>query len=219
MRRRPVPADRVLVTVLFTDIVGSTERAAAEGDARWRKLLDGHDDSFAASSRASVAARSRPRATASWPLRRPGAGGPVCAQATAEGVRRLGLRSAGRPHGRVRTPRGRPGRPRRAHGARVMGLAGPGEVLASSTVKDLVVGSGSSSRTAVSTSCAAPRAPGGCTPPPGSPGSVHRQAGDGPVAEGVHEAPVVLAHQARRRPSRSRPRGRRTRPAGRRSPR
>ena len=38
------PVDRVLATVLFTDIVGSTERAASEGDARWRQLLDRHDE-------------------------------------------------------------------------------------------------------------------------------------------------------------------------------
>ncbi len=41
--RAPVAPDRILATVLFTDIVGSTERAAAEGDERWRKILQGHD--------------------------------------------------------------------------------------------------------------------------------------------------------------------------------
>src|SRR5947208_9060911 len=40
--RTPVPVDRVLATVLFTDIVGSTEKAAALGDQRWRDLLDHH---------------------------------------------------------------------------------------------------------------------------------------------------------------------------------
>src|SRR5206468_12896279 len=39
----PVPVDRVLKTVLFTDIVDSTARAAAEGDRRWHDLLDRHD--------------------------------------------------------------------------------------------------------------------------------------------------------------------------------
>jgi class 3 adenylate cyclase len=38
-----VSSDRVLATVLFTDIVGSTERAAAEGDRRWRTLIESHD--------------------------------------------------------------------------------------------------------------------------------------------------------------------------------
>jgi hypothetical protein len=41
--RRPVEASRVLATVLFTDIVGSTERAGRLGDRRWRELLDVHD--------------------------------------------------------------------------------------------------------------------------------------------------------------------------------
>jgi pimeloyl-ACP methyl ester carboxylesterase len=41
--RGPVETNRVLATVLFTDIVGSTERAAAEGDERWARLIDGHD--------------------------------------------------------------------------------------------------------------------------------------------------------------------------------
>jgi class 3 adenylate cyclase len=40
--RAPVTVDRVLATVLFTDIVGSTEKAAALGDRRWRDLLDDH---------------------------------------------------------------------------------------------------------------------------------------------------------------------------------
>jgi class 3 adenylate cyclase len=44
VRSRAPTADRVLATVLFTDIVGSTERAAAEGDRRWRTLLDSHDN-------------------------------------------------------------------------------------------------------------------------------------------------------------------------------
>ena len=41
--RRPVVSDRVLATVLFTDIVGSTERAAELGDGAWRSLLERHD--------------------------------------------------------------------------------------------------------------------------------------------------------------------------------
>ena len=41
--RRAVEPDRVLSTVLFTDIVGSTEKAATLGDKAWREVLDGHD--------------------------------------------------------------------------------------------------------------------------------------------------------------------------------
>jgi class 3 adenylate cyclase len=43
-RQGAVPADRVLATVLFTDIVGSTEKAAELGDRRWRYLIDNHHD-------------------------------------------------------------------------------------------------------------------------------------------------------------------------------
>ncbi len=65
--RRPVVSDRVLATVLFTDIVGSTERAAELGDSAWRSLLERHDDVVrergGAASRAvrEVARRRRPR--------------------------------------------------------------------------------------------------------------------------------------------------------------
>ncbi len=58
----PVP-DSVLTTVLFTDIVGSTERAAELGDRAWRDLLERHHASCGASSPASAAGSSTPRAT------------------------------------------------------------------------------------------------------------------------------------------------------------
>ena len=44
IRRPPIDADRVLATVLFTDIVGSTEKLAELGDARWKELLTEHDE-------------------------------------------------------------------------------------------------------------------------------------------------------------------------------
>ena len=52
--RRPVVSDRVLATVLFTDIVGSTERAAELGDGAWRSLLERHDRSCARRSSATA---------------------------------------------------------------------------------------------------------------------------------------------------------------------
>ena len=55
--------DRVLKTILFTDIVGSTERAVRMGDRRWRELLDTHDSTCVASSSASTAKRCRRWAT------------------------------------------------------------------------------------------------------------------------------------------------------------
>ncbi len=142
-QRRPAPVDRVLTTVLFTDIVGSTQRAAAEGDAGWRKLLDGHDDLL----------RRQLTRYGGREVKTTGDGflaafdGPAravtCAQAAAEGVRRLGLEIRAGVHTGECERRGDDLGGLAVHiGSRVMGLAGPGEVLVSSTVKDLVVGSG-----------------------------------------------------------------------------
>jgi pimeloyl-ACP methyl ester carboxylesterase len=65
--RLPVEVDRVLTTVLFTDIVGSTERAASIGDHRWRSLLDAQDRSVREQLRRFRGKRSRPPVTGSWP--------------------------------------------------------------------------------------------------------------------------------------------------------
>jgi len=141
--RRPVPADRVLVTVLFTDIVGSTQRAAAEGDARWRDLLDRHDALF----RHQLARFGGREVKATGDGFLAAFDGPAravsCARAAAEGIRRLGLELRAGVHTGECERRGDDLGGLAVHiGARVMALAGPGEVLVSSTVKDLVVGSG-----------------------------------------------------------------------------
>ena len=52
-------AERVLTTIMFTDIVGSTERAARLGDDRWRDLLDNHDSIVRARTRAIQRTRSQ----------------------------------------------------------------------------------------------------------------------------------------------------------------
>jgi len=141
---RPVPEiDRVLATVLFTDIVGSTERAAALGDHAWRALLDAHHD---------IARRELERhrgrevefvgdgllATFDGPAR-----AIRCACAIAEDVRALGVEiRAGLHTGEIELA-GPAVRGIAVHiGARVAAEAGPSEVLVSSTVKDLVAGSG-----------------------------------------------------------------------------
>jgi class 3 adenylate cyclase len=142
MRRGPDP-DRRLATVLFTDIVGSTERAAALGDRRWRELLDGH---HAVVRRELERFRGREVDTA-------GDGflavfdGPAravrCAAAAAGAVRALGLEvRAGVHTGEVEAMGTRVGGIAVHIGARVAALAQPGEILVSSTVKDLVAGSG-----------------------------------------------------------------------------
>ena len=141
---RPVPEpDRVLATVLFTDIVGSTERAAKMGDRRWRDLLGAHD---AAVRRELERFRGREVDTA-------GDGflatfdGPAravrCAISAGEAVRELGVEIRAGVHTGECELDGRKIRGIAVHtGARVASLARAGEVLISHTVKDLVAGSG-----------------------------------------------------------------------------
>jgi class 3 adenylate cyclase len=142
--RRPVVSDRVLATVLFTDIVGSTERAAELGDGAWRSLLQRHDTLV----REEVQ-RHRGRLVKSL-----GDGalavfdGPSRAISSATAIRDaihdldLEIR-AGLHTGECELLGDDDVGGLAVHiGARVSSLAGPGEVLVSSTVRDLIVGSG-----------------------------------------------------------------------------
>jgi class 3 adenylate cyclase len=142
IRRGPDP-DRRLATVLFTDIVDSTATAAALGDQRWRLVLEQH---HAVVRRELDRFQGREVDTA-------GDGffavfdGPAravrCARAIAEAVRPLGLQiRAGVHTGEVEMGEGAVHGIAVHIGARVAHEAAPGEVLVSSTVKDLVVGSG-----------------------------------------------------------------------------
>ena len=136
-------ADRILSTVLFTDIVGSTQRLAELGDARWADLLAQHDDL----ARREIE-RHRGRyidstgdgllATFDGPAR-----AVRCAQALAAAVGELGLEiRAGCHTGEIELADNNI-RGLAVHiGARVGALARSGEILASSTVKDLTAGSG-----------------------------------------------------------------------------
>jgi class 3 adenylate cyclase len=135
--------DRVLATVLFTDIVQSTRTASELGDRRWRELLDTHD---AAVRRQLDRFRGRAVSTT-------GDGflatfdGPArairCAAAIADGVRELGLEVRAGVHTGEVERRGDDVGGLAVHiGARVGAVGGPGEVLVSRTVVDLVVGSG-----------------------------------------------------------------------------
>jgi class 3 adenylate cyclase len=141
---RPVPQpDRILATVLFTDIVGSTQKAAELGDARWRELLQQHhalirrqldrfhgteidtagDGFFASFDGPARAVR--------------------CACAISETVPELGLAvRAGLHTGECELIDGKVGGVAVHIGARVAAAAAPGEVLVSSTVRDIVAGSG-----------------------------------------------------------------------------
>jgi class 3 adenylate cyclase len=135
--------ERVLATVLFTDIVGSSERRGALGDRDWRKVLEQHHELV---RRQLVRFRGREVDTA-------GDGffasfdGPAraikCACAISDSVRELGLDvRAGLHTGECELVDGKVAGIAVHTGARVASQAEPGEVLVSSTVKDLVAGSG-----------------------------------------------------------------------------
>jgi class 3 adenylate cyclase len=141
---RPAPdTDRVLATVLFTDIVGSTEIAARLGDRAWSELLASHHLLVRAQLE-----RSRGReidtagdgflATFDGPAR-----AVRCAAAIIEAVRTLGIDvRAGLHTGECQSVGGRLTGIAVHIAARVCAMAGPGEVLTSGTVRDLVAGSG-----------------------------------------------------------------------------
>jgi pimeloyl-ACP methyl ester carboxylesterase len=135
--------DRVLATVLFTDIVGSTARAAELGDRAWRDLLERHHRAI---RRELVRFRGAELDVAGdgFFARFDGPARAVrCACAIAESVRALGLEiRAGLHTGECEVLDGKVGGIAVHIGARVAREAQPGQVLVSSTVKDLVAGSG-----------------------------------------------------------------------------
>jgi class 3 adenylate cyclase/pimeloyl-ACP methyl ester carboxylesterase len=141
--RPEVEVDRILTTLLFTDIVGSTQRAASLGDQRWRSLLDAHDRTV----------RDQLRRFRGKEINTTGDGflasfdGPArairCALAIAHATRALGIELHLGLHTGECEVRGDDLGGLTVHiAARVGASAAPGEVLVSSTVKDLVAGSG-----------------------------------------------------------------------------
>lgn len=140
--RPVVSVDRVLSTVLFTDIADSTVMAAEVGDARWRELLDGHDR--AAAQEVTGHGGILVKSTGDGILAR--FDGPSRAVACAHALRRradgLGLRTRAGAHTGEIELRGDDVGGIAVHiASRVAGLADAGEVLVSRTVKDLSVGS------------------------------------------------------------------------------
>jgi class 3 adenylate cyclase len=142
IREEEASFDRVLATVLFTDIVGSTERAAALGDRRWREVLEQHHATVR-----TLLARYR-----GVEMDTAGDGffasfeGPAravrCASAIADAVRPLGIEVRSGLHtGEMERLEGKVGGVAVSIGARVAAMAAPSEVLVSQTVKDLMVGS------------------------------------------------------------------------------
>jgi class 3 adenylate cyclase/dienelactone hydrolase len=135
--------DRVLATVLFTDIVDSTKRAAELGDRHWRALLDRHDE----------VVRQQLNRFRGREVKNLGDGflatfdGPAravrCASAIAETMQPLGIAVRSGLHtGEIELKRDDIGGIAVNTAARVVTIAGPGETLVSSTVRDLVAGSG-----------------------------------------------------------------------------
>lgn len=135
-------AERLLTTIVFTDIVGSTERAAVLGDHRWRDLLDNHDTlvrrelqrfggrEVNTAGDGFVATFSSPSAAL------------ACADTIVDVVRVLGIEVRVGIHAGEVEVRGKDVAGMAVHiGARVAALAGPSEVLVSSTLRDIVTGS------------------------------------------------------------------------------
>jgi class 3 adenylate cyclase len=136
-------ADRVLTTVLFVDVVGSTERASEVGDERWRELLDRFEETVRGQlvlHRGELVNRAGDGVLATFD-------GPArairCARDIRDTVRRSGLDvRCGLHTGEVTRRNGDVAGIAVHIGARVSAAASPGEVLVTRTVRDLVAGSG-----------------------------------------------------------------------------
>jgi class 3 adenylate cyclase len=140
--RRSAEPSRVLATVLFTDIVGSTERAARVGDRRWRELLEVHDE---LAGRLVGQFHGRLVKTTGDGILGTfdGPGRAIrCAAALRDELGSIGLAiRAGLHTGEIELRDGDVGGIAVHIAARVMAAAGPGQILTSRTVRDLVAGS------------------------------------------------------------------------------
>jgi class 3 adenylate cyclase len=138
-----VADDRVLATVLFTDIVDSTRRAAEIGDRDWHALLDAHD-AIVRSQLARFRGREVSTSGDSFLAMFDGPQRAIrCAMAIRDAVQALGIEVRAGLHTGECEVRGDDIGGIAVHiGARVSALAGPNEVLVSSTLRDLVIGSG-----------------------------------------------------------------------------
>jgi streptogramin lyase len=178
----------MLVTVLFTDIVGSTEKAAQVGDKQWRRLVAAHhtlvrrqlkrhggreidtagDGFFATFDQPAEAIR--------------------CAQGIVEDVRRLGIEvRAGIHMGEVEITGPKVAGIAVHIGARVMSRAGPSQILVSSTVRDLMAGSEMQFDDL------------GTHELKGVPAHWHLYAADSPAPKAYDESPIVVVEEQRRR--------------------
>ena len=140
--RQARESDRVLATVLFTDIVGSTQRAAELGDSRWRTVLDAHESVMRAEIERHRGQEVKMTGDGFLAVFDGPARAIRCARAAVDQLQDVGIDIRTGIHtGECERRNGDLGGIAVHIGARVMGSAGPGEILVSSTVKDLTVGS------------------------------------------------------------------------------
>jgi pimeloyl-ACP methyl ester carboxylesterase len=140
---RPVAAERVLGTVLFTDIVDSTTKARSVGDEAWRRVLDSHDAVCAAEIAAHRGRLIKSTGDGVLAMFDGPARAVQCAQGIVQRVQALGLQIRAGLHAGECDLRGDDVSGIAVHvAARVMSESGPDQVLTTGTVKDLALGSG-----------------------------------------------------------------------------
>jgi class 3 adenylate cyclase len=142
-KRRASESKRILATLLFTDIVGSTQHAERLGDARWRALLTEHRNAARAEILRCEGVEIDTAGDGFFVRFDSPARALDCARAVRDGVKRLGIEVRLGVHTGECEQQGRTLTGMAVHiAARIQTLAAPGEILVSNTVKDLVVGSG-----------------------------------------------------------------------------
>jgi class 3 adenylate cyclase len=143
-RQKPMASEakRILATLLFTDIVGSTEHAKRLGDGGWRALLSQHHSAVRAEIQRCEGTEVDTAGDGFFVRFESPARALECARAAREAVKRLGIEIRVGIHTGECELQGRALMGMAVHvAARIQGLAGPGDILVSSTVKDIVVGS------------------------------------------------------------------------------
>ena len=141
-RTTATEAKRILATLLFTDIVGSTEHARRLGDGGWRALLSQHHQAVRAEIERCEGIEVDTAGDGFFVRFESPARALECARAAREAVKRLGIEIRAGIHTGECELQGIKLTGMAVHvAARIQGLAGPGDILVSSTVRDIVVGS------------------------------------------------------------------------------
>jgi class 3 adenylate cyclase len=144
-RQKPVSSEvkRILATLLFTDIVGSTDHARRLGDGGWRAVLSQHHNAVRAEIQRCEGIEVDTAGDGFFARFESPARALECARAARDAVKRLGIDVRVGIHTGECELQGRALTGMAVHvAARIQALAGPGDILVSSTVKDIVVGSG-----------------------------------------------------------------------------